>query len=172
MGVPARWNREAVLQESYLVRPHSRTLFEGIYTVPPGHYAIAQGSEVSLYPYWDLDFPTATELAADDRSDEEVVAGFREALEDAVRERLVADAAGRLVVGSEHAQGALGGGETGDRHAVGRRAHVVQPQRVAELDAAGITTMLTADPQLEVRSARSAVLAGHPNEFPDAVDIE
>jgi len=91
MGVPARWNREAVLQESYLVRPHSRSLFAGIYTVPPGHYAIAQNGEVSVYPYWDLDFPSAERLAADDRSDEEVVAGFRAVLEDAVRERLVAD---------------------------------------------------------------------------------
>lgn len=64
---------------------------DGIYSVPPGHYAIAQKGEVSTYPYWDLDFPTARELAADDRSDAEVVAGFREVLEDAMRERLVAD---------------------------------------------------------------------------------
>ena len=91
MGVPSRWSREAVLQETYLVRPHSRSLFEGVYTVPPGHYAIAQHGEVSVYPYWDLDFPTAERLAADDRSDEEVVEGFREVLADAVRERLVAD---------------------------------------------------------------------------------
>ena len=91
LGVPARWNREAVLQEAFHFRPHSRTLFEGIYTVPPGHYAIAQHGEVSVYPYWDLEFPTAAELAADDRSDAEVVAGFRAVLDDAVRERLVAD---------------------------------------------------------------------------------
>lgn len=91
LGVPARWNREAVLQESYFVRPHSRSMFEGIYTVPPGHYAIAQGAEVSVYPYWDMEYPTAEVLSADARSDEEVVAGFRAALEDAVRERLVAD---------------------------------------------------------------------------------
>ena len=91
LGVPSRWNREAVLQESYLVRPHSRTLFEGIYTVPPGHYAIAQRGEVTTHPYWDLDFPTADELARDERSDEEVIEGFRAVLEDAVRERLVAD---------------------------------------------------------------------------------
>jgi asparagine synthase (glutamine-hydrolysing) len=66
-------------------------LFAGIYTVPPGHYAIAQHGEVSVYRYWDLSFPTITELAADDRSDAEVVAGFRAVLDDAVRERLVAD---------------------------------------------------------------------------------
>jgi asparagine synthase (glutamine-hydrolysing) len=91
LGVPARWNREALLQECYLFRPHSRSLFAGIHTVPPGHYAIAQHGEVSVYPYWDLSFPSAEELAKDDRSDEEVVAGFREVLDDAVRERLVAD---------------------------------------------------------------------------------
>jgi len=91
LGVPARWNREAVLQEAFLVRPHSRSLFAGIYSVPPGHYAIAQRGEVSVYPYWDLAFPRADELAKDDRSDEEVIAGFRAVLDDAVRERLVAD---------------------------------------------------------------------------------
>ena len=91
LGVPARWSREAVLQEAFHFRPHSRSLFAGIHTVPPGHYAIAQHGEVSVYPYWDLAFPTAAELAADDRSDEEVIHGFRAVLDDAVRERLVAD---------------------------------------------------------------------------------
>jgi asparagine synthase (glutamine-hydrolysing) len=91
LGVPARWNREAVYQEAFHFRPHSHSLFAGIHTVPPGHYAIAQHGEVSVYPYWDLAFPTAAELAADDRSDAEVVAGFRAVLDDAVRERLVAD---------------------------------------------------------------------------------
>ena len=91
LGVPARWNREAVLQEVFHFRPHSRSLFDGIYTVPPGHYAIAQRGEVSVYPYWDLAFPTAAELAADGRSDDEVIEGFRAVLDDAVRERLVAD---------------------------------------------------------------------------------
>jgi asparagine synthase (glutamine-hydrolysing) len=91
LGVPARWNREAVLQEAFHFRPHSRTLFAGIYTVPPGHYAIAQDGDVSIHPYWDLRYPTAAELAADDRSDAEIVEGFRAVLDDAVRERLVAD---------------------------------------------------------------------------------
>ena len=91
LGVPARWNYEAVWQESFHFRPHSRSLFAGIFTVPPGHYAIAQHGEVSVYPYWDMHYPTVEELAADTRTDSEVVAGFREVLDDAVRERLVAD---------------------------------------------------------------------------------
>src|SRR6185295_14222378 len=91
LGVPARWNREAVLQECFHFRPHARSIFAGIYSVPPGHYAIAQRGEVSVYPYWDLAFPTAAEIASDDRTDAEVVAGFRDVLDDAVRERLIAD---------------------------------------------------------------------------------
>lgn len=91
LGVPAHWDREALLQEAFSFRPHERTLFKNIRTVPPGHYAIAQDGDVRTYPYWDLDFPNAEELARDDRSDEEVVDGFRAVLSDAVRERLVAD---------------------------------------------------------------------------------
>ncbi len=91
LGIPLRWNSEAVLQETYFVRPHSQSLFDGVYSVPPGHYAIAQNGEVSVFPYWDLDFPSAAELASDDRSDEEVIEGFREVLADATRERMVAD---------------------------------------------------------------------------------
>ena len=91
MGIPARWDQESVLQEAYHFRPHERTLFDGIHTVPPGHYAIAQHGEIRCYPYWDLAFPTVEELAKDDRSDQEVVDGFRAVLSDAVRERLVAD---------------------------------------------------------------------------------
>ena len=90
LGVPARWNYEAVYQEAFHFRPQSRSLFEGIF-VPAGHYAIAQNGEVSIYRYWDMDYPTAAQLNADNRTDAEVITGFREALDDAVRERLVAD---------------------------------------------------------------------------------
>jgi asparagine synthase (glutamine-hydrolysing) len=91
MGVPARWDRESAFQESFLFRPAERTLFENIFAVPPGHYAIAQRGHVAVYPYWDSTFPTARALADDDRSEEEIVAGFREVLSDAVSERLIAD---------------------------------------------------------------------------------
>jgi asparagine synthase (glutamine-hydrolysing) len=91
MGVPARWDRESVFQEAFLFRPAERTLFAGIFAVPPGHYAIAQRGHVDVYPYWDSNFPTASALAEEDRSEAEIVSGFREVLADAVRERLVAD---------------------------------------------------------------------------------
>ena len=89
MGVPARWD----FDNAYLgfAGPHERTMFKGIRAVPPGCFAIAQDGEVRIYPYWDWEFPTADEIARDDRSEEEIVADFREVLRDAVRERLVAD---------------------------------------------------------------------------------
>ena len=91
LGVPARWDHTSVFQEAFLARPHERTLFAGIRTVPPGHYAIAQDGHVAVYPYWDLSFPAQETLAKDGRSDAEIVDGFRQVLTGAVRERLVAD---------------------------------------------------------------------------------
>ena len=91
LGVPARWNHTALLEDAFLFRPNERTLFTGIHSVPAGHYAVAQDGQVRIYSYWDTDFPTCNELAKDQRSDADIVAGFRDVLNDAVRERLVAD---------------------------------------------------------------------------------
>jgi asparagine synthase (glutamine-hydrolysing) len=91
LGVPARWDYEAMLADAYQARLHSRSLFAGIRMVPPGCYALARDGAVQLRPYWDLSFPAAATLEADRRSDEEVVQGFRQVLDDAVRERLIAD---------------------------------------------------------------------------------
>ena len=91
MGVPARWDTESAYLDAYIFRSHERTLFAGIRSVPQGCYAIAQDGEVRVYPYWDWHFPTKQAMADDDRSEAEVVTGFREVLDDAVRQRLVAD---------------------------------------------------------------------------------
>lgn len=90
-GVPARWDMGSLYQEAFSMRPHEQTLFRNIRTIPPGHYGIARDGDVRIYRYWDLDFPLAEDLAKDDRSDEEITAGFRDILQDAVNERLVAD---------------------------------------------------------------------------------
>jgi asparagine synthase (glutamine-hydrolysing) len=59
--------------------------------VPPGCYAIASDGDVRIYPYWDWEIPTAEQMRGDTRGDAEIVDEFREALVDAVRQRLVAD---------------------------------------------------------------------------------
>jgi len=91
LGVPARWNARGYAQEMFMLRPHHDTLFAGIHTVPPGHFAIANNGQVTLHEYWDTTYPLAADLGADARSEEEIVDGFRSVLADATRQRLVAD---------------------------------------------------------------------------------
>ena len=91
LGVPARWDADAFFAEVHNFRGADRTLFAGIYAVPPGCVLLARDGRVEVRPYWDTQFPTRSELAADERSEAEVVAGFRDVLDDAVGERLVAD---------------------------------------------------------------------------------
>jgi asparagine synthase (glutamine-hydrolysing) len=91
LGVPARWDADAFFAEVHTVRGADRTLFAGIYAVPPGCVLLARDGRVEVRPYWDTQFPARSELAADERPEAEVVAGFRDVLEEAVDERLVAD---------------------------------------------------------------------------------
>jgi asparagine synthase (glutamine-hydrolysing) len=91
LGVPGRLNAHGFAQEMFMLRPHRNTLFAGIHAVPPGHYAIASNGSVELHRYWDTVYPTADELSADTRTEEEMVEGFADVLADAMRERLVAD---------------------------------------------------------------------------------
>ena len=89
MGVPAAWDVEGAI--GGVGRSHEKTEFAGISTVPPGCYAIARHGEIRIYPYWDWELPTAEQMRRDTRSEAEIVADFREALLDSVRQRLVAD---------------------------------------------------------------------------------
>jgi asparagine synthase (glutamine-hydrolysing) len=91
LGAPARWDDEAFFAELHAVRPAQRTLFAGIYAVPPGCYLIACDGHIDIHRYWDVDYPRADALAADRRSDSEIVEGFRAVLDDAVAQRLIAD---------------------------------------------------------------------------------
>ncbi len=89
MGVPAAWDLEGAI--GGVGRSHEKTEFAGISTVPPGCYAIARHGDVRIYPYWDWEIPTAEQMRRDTRSEAEIVADFRKALLDSVRQRLVAD---------------------------------------------------------------------------------
>jgi asparagine synthase (glutamine-hydrolysing) len=89
MGVPAVWDLEGAI--GGIGRSHEKTEFAAISTVPPGCYAIARHGNVRIYPYWDWEIPTAEEMRRDTRSEAEVVADFRAALLDSVRQRLIAD---------------------------------------------------------------------------------
>lgn len=89
-GVPARWNGESVYHSLEFGGHQTRTLFDGVFQIPPGHYMVATEKRLQLNKYWDLDYPKETGAPAT-RSDSEYLEEFRHALEEAVRVRLRAD---------------------------------------------------------------------------------
>jgi asparagine synthase (glutamine-hydrolysing) len=89
-GIPARWDAESVAQSVEFGGHQVRTLFDGVFQVPPGHYLIATEKHFQLVPYWDFNYPRLAEPTPL-RSDAEYVAEFRSVLEEAVRLRLRAD---------------------------------------------------------------------------------
>jgi asparagine synthase (glutamine-hydrolysing) len=89
-GVPARWDAESVYHSVDFGGHQMRTLFDGVFQVPPGHYLLATEKHVQLNQYWDFDYPR-TGIHESTRSDADYAAEFRQALEEAVRIRLRAD---------------------------------------------------------------------------------
>ena len=89
-GVPARWDRETVYQDLHIVADDDRTLFHGVYQVPPGHFLLASRYQRQLVRYWDHIHPTR-ETPPALGSDAECVDEFRHMLLEATRLRLRAD---------------------------------------------------------------------------------
>src|SRR5215831_10399583 len=75
-GVPARWDAESVSHSVEFSGYQSRTLFDGVFQVPPGHYLLATDKHVQLIQYWDFDYPKAGDNTAQ-RTDADYVAEFR-----------------------------------------------------------------------------------------------
>ena len=90
LGVPARWDASAVVSEFSNLRSNA-SMFENIHQVPPGCVAIAKNGAVRIERYWETNYPSAAALSEDNRSEADVIAGFRAVLEDSVAERLTAD---------------------------------------------------------------------------------
>ena len=93
-GVPAEWDEESFYHISHLVTHvgnQEKTLFKGIYQVPPGYYLMATDDQVRLYPYWDINMPPSSELSAQSADDKTYIEALREKLQEAVRLRMRAD---------------------------------------------------------------------------------
>jgi asparagine synthase (glutamine-hydrolysing) len=88
-GVPAGWDAESVYHSVEFGGHQMRTLYDGVFQVPPGHYLIATDKHIQLNQYWDFNYPKAAKTPP--RSDVEYAAEFRQALDEAVRIRLRAD---------------------------------------------------------------------------------
>jgi len=87
-GVPARWDHESFFHggNSY----PTRTLYDGVFQIPPGHYALATEKHFQVSRYWDFNYPAASDAALK-RSPEDYIAEFHDVLDEAVRIRLRAD---------------------------------------------------------------------------------
>jgi asparagine synthase (glutamine-hydrolysing) len=90
-GVPARWDHEYFYQHATGPAMSDRTLFEGVYQVPPGHYLTATTSGMRIFRYWEFNYPPADELAANTRDEGDFVEEFAAVFEEAVRLRMRAD---------------------------------------------------------------------------------
>ncbi len=89
-GVPARWDEESVYHAVAFAGHQMRTLYDGVYQVPPGHHLLATDRHFQINCYWDFNYPAAS-VTAPNRSSEDYAAQFRHELEEAVRIRLRAD---------------------------------------------------------------------------------
>ncbi len=89
-GVPAAWDEESFFQYSHVYFDQDRTLFRGVYQVPPGHYLLATRERVQLVPYWDFNYPRTSDPPPG-HLPEEHIERFAAALDEAVRLRLRAD---------------------------------------------------------------------------------
>jgi asparagine synthase (glutamine-hydrolysing) len=89
LGVPARWDDEAFFHaaQAQYVWP-DRTLFQGVRQIAPGTILVWDGGAPRTARYWEL--PVGAAVAAATEAD--AAARLGEALDDAVRVRLAADA--------------------------------------------------------------------------------
>ncbi|HET9316847.1 MAG TPA: asparagine synthase (glutamine-hydrolyzing) [Vicinamibacteria bacterium] len=90
LGVPLRWDRDTLYDVHFVSHPPDRTLFAGVFQVPPGCTLTTDGEHVRIVPYWDWDFPRA-EQTADAGTPREWIERLEQSLEAAVRLRLRAD---------------------------------------------------------------------------------
>lgn len=62
MGVPARWDEEAVFLQSHGLLAPGRTLFAGVRQLEPGHFLTLGDGGLSIQRYWDIPIPLARDL--------------------------------------------------------------------------------------------------------------
>jgi asparagine synthase (glutamine-hydrolysing) len=83
LGVPLRWDRETLYDIHFVSHPPDRTLFAGIYQLPPASYLLTDGEQVRVIPYWDWDYPPAAETHSPD-DEREWIARLEHSFEEAV----------------------------------------------------------------------------------------
>ena len=88
MGWKAEWDMDSLVNNGATF--DNRTVFKGVYKVPPAHYLVATSSgSIETRPYWDADYPDKN--VKETRSVDEMVQGVHDRFVEAIRQRLVAD---------------------------------------------------------------------------------
>ena len=90
LGVPLAWDRDTLYDIHFVTHAPDRSLFKGIYQVPPGSYLITDGEQIRIVQYWDWDYPRADDIASGS-DPREHVERFAYEFEQAVKLRLRAD---------------------------------------------------------------------------------
>ncbi|MCU0712910.1 MAG: asparagine synthase (glutamine-hydrolyzing) [Pirellula sp.] len=86
-GLERRINPSAIdLYLTYQYIPHPESIYEGIQKLPPGHYAIFQNGELTVEPFWKIDWTRETPTTWPEASSR-----LRELLTDSIRLRLRSD---------------------------------------------------------------------------------
>jgi asparagine synthase (glutamine-hydrolysing) len=88
--MPRRINFTALQQYlTFLWVPDPLTMFEGIYKLPAGHYAIFKNGALNLVQYWDLRFPDAGHAFR--ANEAELTTELRERFSASVRSQMLSD---------------------------------------------------------------------------------
>jgi asparagine synthase (glutamine-hydrolysing) len=89
LGVPLAWDRDTLYDTHYVPHAPDRSLFKGVYQVPPGSYLITDGEHIRIVSYWDWNYPAAGDISSADPR--EHVERFAHEFEQAIKLRLRAD---------------------------------------------------------------------------------
>ena len=84
-GVSSAWDPEIVYEQIFGCFRQDRSLFAGVWQVPPGHYMHVTAESSRLVRYWDVNYPRRTQMGA--FQEDECVAEVRHLLTEAVRLR-------------------------------------------------------------------------------------
>jgi asparagine synthase (glutamine-hydrolysing) len=89
-GIEAELDLESLHQYlTFLWVPDPKTMFQGIYKLPAGHYATFSDGELKVRQYWDLAFPPAN--ATYPRSEADLADEVRERFQHSVEQQMVSD---------------------------------------------------------------------------------
>jgi len=89
-GIETKIDLQALDQYlTFLWVPDPKTLFQGIFKLPAGHYAIFGNGELTITQYWDLSFPQAN--YGFQCSEEDLAEEIRQRFQNSVERQMVSD---------------------------------------------------------------------------------